>query len=85
MDFGFIVVNQHSNTNFNKTMCLSIPGKIKSVKNKTFTIDYGFEKRKVDKSLVGVQKGDWVLVQNKTIVKKMPVKSALEILKLINQ
>ena len=66
-------------------MCLSIPGKIKSVKNKTFTIDYGSEKQRVDKSLVGVKKGDWVLVQNKTIVKKMPERNALEILKLMNQ
>lgn len=66
-------------------MCLSIPGKIKSVKNHTFIVDYGSEKREVNNSLVGIKKGDWVLVQNKTIVKKMPERSALEILKLMNQ
>ncbi|MFH1366557.1 MAG: HypC/HybG/HupF family hydrogenase formation chaperone [Patescibacteria group bacterium] len=65
-------------------MCLSIPGKIKSIKSKTFTIDYGSEKRCIGKSLVGVKKGDWVLVQNKTIVKKMPEKQAREVLSLLS-
>ena len=66
-------------------MCLSIPGKIKSIKRHLYTIDYGSEKRCIGKSLVGVKKGDWVLVQNQTIVKKMPEANALEILKLMNQ
>ncbi|MFA5070247.1 MAG: HypC/HybG/HupF family hydrogenase formation chaperone [Patescibacteria group bacterium] len=66
-------------------MCLSIPGKIESIKNHTFTVDYGSEKRKVMNCLLPVKKGDWVLVQNKTIVKRMPERSALEILKLMNQ
>jgi hydrogenase assembly chaperone HypC/HupF len=64
-------------------MCLSIPGQIKSIKKNTFTIDYVSEKRTVDKSLVGVKKGDWVLVQNKTIVRKMSKKNAFQVLSLI--
>lgn len=65
-------------------MCFSIPGQIKSIKSKTFTIDYGSEKRQVEKSLVGVKTGDWVFVQNKTIVKKIPQKNALKILSLMS-
>jgi hydrogenase maturation factor len=66
-------------------MCLSIPGKIKSVKKGVFEIDYGFEKRKVKKSLKKVKTGDYVLVQYQTIVKKIPQKQANEILHLINK
>jgi len=66
-------------------MCLSIPGKIKSIKKGIFEIDYGFEKRKVNKSLAKIKIGDYVLVQNQIIVKKIPQKQALETLKLINK
>ena len=64
-------------------MCLSIPGKIKSIRNKIFTIDYGSEKREISKSLVRVKKGDCVLVQNRTIVRKIPAKQAKEALSLL--
>ena len=66
-------------------MCLSIPGKIKSAKKGFFEIDYGFEKRTVKKSLIKIKAGDYVLVQNQMIIKKIPQKQAIETLKLINQ
>lgn len=65
-------------------MCLSIPGQIKSVRKKIFSIDYGSKKREVSKSLVRVKRGDWVLVQNRTIVRKMPAKQAKEVLSLLS-
>lgn len=64
-------------------MCLAFPGKIIAVKNGMATVDYGAEKRQaklVDKRF---KKGDFVIVQNKIAVEKIPKKSAEEWLKVI--
>jgi len=65
-------------------MCFSIPGKVKSIKNNNFFIDYQGNLQRVGKSLVKVKKGEWVLVQNGVIVRKISPKNAKEILELIS-
>lgn len=65
-------------------MCLAIPGKVVEVdKGKGFaTIDYSGERRKASTKLVSVKKGDYVVVQAKFIIQKIPEKEALEAIKL---
>ena len=62
-------------------MCLAVPGKIVSIKNGKAVVDYGFEKRKaavVDKSF---KKNNYVIVQGKVVVMKIPKKEAIAALK----
>ena len=65
-------------------MCFLIPGKIKSIKKDVFTVEYNGEIKNINNSLISVKKGDWVLVQNGMIVRKIPKNQALEILSLIS-
>ena len=65
-------------------MCLSLPGKIKSIKNNKFFIDYETQKVEVNNSLVkGLKVGDWVLVQNKFIVQQFTERQVEEFFKII--
>jgi hydrogenase assembly chaperone HypC/HupF len=65
-------------------LCLAIPGRVEQVdKSKGFAlIDYSGEKRKASTELVPVKKGDYVIVQAKFIIQKIPGKEALEAIKL---
>jgi hydrogenase assembly chaperone HypC/HupF len=65
-------------------MCLAIPGKVIEVDSKTrfATIDYSGEKRKASIELVEVKPGDYVIVQAKFIIQKIPEKEALEAIKV---
>ncbi|HLC65683.1 MAG TPA: HypC/HybG/HupF family hydrogenase formation chaperone [Candidatus Nanoarchaeia archaeon] len=65
-------------------MCLAIPGKIIAVKGKTATIDYGSEKRKATIVVGDYKSGDYVIVQGKIVIEKVPksqVKGWLEMVK----
>jgi hydrogenase expression/formation protein HypC len=66
-------------------LCLAIPGKVIKVEKGFAIIDYSREKRKVSTELVKVKPGDYVIVQAKFVVQKIPKKQALEAIKLWQQ
>jgi hydrogenase maturation factor len=53
-------------------MCLAIPGKIVQKKGKTVTVDYGTEKRRAMIVEGKYDVGDFVIVQGKIVVDKVP-------------
>lgn len=65
-------------------MCLAIPGKITEIKKDLATIDYGSEKREAKIVFGDYKVGDYVIVQAKIIIEKVPkeqVKGWLELVK----
>lgn len=65
-------------------MCLTVPGKIKSVNRGKAKVDFAGKERLVDISLVKVKSGDYVLEQNGFAVRKINKKEAKSILQLLN-
>jgi len=53
-------------------MCLAIPGKIVEKKGKIVIVDYGTEKRKAAIVEGNYRVGDFVIVQGKIVVDKVP-------------
>ncbi len=53
-------------------MCLAIPGKIVSIEKDVATVDYGSENRKAKIIEGDFKKGDFVIVQGKIIIEKVP-------------
>ncbi|MFH0970464.1 MAG: HypC/HybG/HupF family hydrogenase formation chaperone [Candidatus Diapherotrites archaeon] len=53
-------------------MCLAVPGKIISIENSIATVDYGSEKRRAKIVVGDYHIGDFVLVQAKLVVEKIP-------------
>jgi hydrogenase expression/formation protein HypC len=66
-------------------MCLAIPGKIVEVGENYFVIDYESEKREVNFSMVEVAVGDYVIVNNKIIIAKVPEERAKEFINKVNE
>ena len=67
-------------------MCLSIPGKVKSVSKKGIVVDYETTKATIFNSVVdNVKKGDWVLVENKFITRKLSNAQAKEFFNIIKE
>ena len=69
-------------------MCLAIPYKIKSIKNKIAVVNYPEDSKDktIGTALVkNLKKGDYVLVQNNLAVRKVPAAEAQEIYKLLNK
>lgn len=64
-------------------MCLTIPAKIISLEKDKATVDFSGEKQKVDTQLVKVKVGDYVMVSNGFVIKKVNKKEAEEILKIL--
>ncbi len=64
-------------------MCLAIPYKVIKVKRGEIGLEISGEKRMVQESLVKVKPGDFVLLQNGIIIKKVSKRVAQETLKLI--
>jgi len=64
-------------------MCLQIPAKVISLKNRKILVAEVDSKRKSVGSLIKVKKGDFVFLKNNFIVGKIPRKEAKEILNLI--
>lgn len=67
-------------------MCLAIPGNVIKVdtKRKTAIIDYGAEKREVGTVLIpDIAVGEYVLVQAKMIVQRIPTDEAKKFLKTL--
>jgi hydrogenase expression/formation protein HypC len=66
-------------------MCLSIPGKVVEVNENKYLIEYPFEKRIVNLSIVNELKiGDYVIVSNKIIIAKIPDDDAKRFFELVN-
>jgi hydrogenase assembly chaperone HypC/HupF len=64
-------------------MCLAFPGKIVSINKDMAIVDYEAEKRKaklIDKKL---KVGDYVIVQGKIVIEKIPTKDAVKWLEMI--
>ena len=57
-------------------MCLAYPGKIMKIKKEIATIDYGSEKRTARIVEKKYKAGDYVIVQGKLVIEKVPKKSA---------
>ncbi|MBS3119446.1 HypC/HybG/HupF family hydrogenase formation chaperone [Candidatus Woesearchaeota archaeon] len=66
-------------------MCYTIPGKVIEVRNNRAKVKYNEEIREADSSLVKVKPGDYVVVQAKFIISKVPEKEAKEVIRLWNQ
>ena len=63
-------------------MCLAIPGKVSNIEGDTAIVDYGEEQREAKLINQDIKVGDYVVVQNKLILLKMPEKQALESIEL---
>lgn len=66
-------------------MCLAIPYQIVSIKGKKFSVEEFGKKKAVFGSLVKARVGDYVLLQNNFIVRKISKKSANEIIDLLKK
>ena len=63
-------------------MCLAIPGKIIEIKGDKAIISYGEEKREARILNKEIKIGDYIVVQNKLVLQKIPEKEAKESIKL---
>ncbi len=68
-------------------MCLTIPAKILEIKdNNKAVADFNGKKEEVDIELVkDIKKGDYALINNGFIIKKVLADEAEEILKILNK
>jgi len=65
-------------------VCLTIPAKIISTEKGKAVVDFVGKKQKVDIRLVKVKIGDYVMISNGFVIKKVGSKEAQEILKIIS-
>jgi hydrogenase expression/formation protein HypC len=63
-------------------MCLAIPGKIIEINGEDAIVVYGKERRNARLINSEIKVGDYVVVQNKLILQKVPSKQAHEAIKL---
>ena len=66
-------------------MCLAIPGKIIQIENDTAIVDYGSEKREAKIFEGNFSIGDYVIVQSKLIIEKVPEDQAISWIKAFNE
>lgn len=66
-------------------MCLTIPYKVLSCRDKTAIVIFNNKKQKVNSNLINVKKGDYVIIQNKIIIKKINKKEANKIFTLLKE
>lgn len=66
-------------------MCLAIPVKITAIKNKKIIIKEAGQDKSVSGSLIQTKVGDYVILQNNFVVRKIDKKSAEEIINLIKK
>ncbi len=65
-------------------MCLTIPGKIKSINSGEYCVKYETQENIINNSLVeDLKVGDWVIVQNKFIVQHLTNKQAQDFFELL--
>lgn len=63
-------------------MCLAIPVKITAIKNNKIIIKEAGQEKSASGSLIKTKVGDYVILQNNFIVRKIDKKSAKEIINL---
>ena len=63
-------------------MCLAIPVKITVIKNKKIIFEEAGQEKPASGSLIKAKVGDYVILQNNFIIKKIDKKTAKEILSL---
>lgn len=66
-------------------MCLAIPGKVVEIKDNDVTIAYGDERRQAKLINMEIKVGDFVVVQNRMVLQKVPEDQAIEAQKLWEQ
>ncbi|MGC9048888.1 MAG: HypC/HybG/HupF family hydrogenase formation chaperone [Patescibacteria group bacterium] len=66
-------------------MCLTIPFKVISVKDDQAIVIFNKNKQRVNSGLIKIKKGDYVLVQNNTIIKKINKKMAQKCFDLLKK
>jgi len=64
-------------------MCLAIPSKIVLLEKGKITVKQLGEEKEVQGSLIDLKVGDYVILQNNFIVRKIDKKSAEEIINLV--
>lgn len=57
-------------------MCINLPVKIVSIKNKKIIIEIGNKKKEISGSLIKVREGDYVFFKNNFIIGKINKKEA---------
>jgi len=66
-------------------MCLAIPSKIVSIKDKKIIVNELGKEKEVSGSLIEAEIGDYVILQDNFIIRKVDKKSAKEIINLIKR
>jgi len=66
-------------------MCFAIPAKVISIKDKKAEVDFLGKKQFFNTQLVKIKVGDYVLVSNGFIIKKIKSEEAKEIFKIIKE
>ena len=66
-------------------MCLTMPVKIISLKKEKIIVDELGKEKEATGSLIKLKVGDYVILQNNFIIKKIPKESAEEILSLLQK
>ncbi len=67
-------------------MCLAIPGKVIRIENGEAVIDYGLGDEPVKANILEECKvGDYVIVQAKMVIQKVPKDEALKTLELVRK
>jgi len=67
-------------------MCLSVPVKILEIKNNKAIVDSGSKTNQIDISLVPeIKEGDYCLISNGFVVKKISAEEAEEIFKILKK
>ncbi len=64
-------------------MCLAIPGKIIRIEKDIAIVDYGSEKRQANMVVGDFSVGDFVIVQGKIVVEKVPAEQVQQWLDLL--
>lgn len=65
-------------------MCLTIPVKVIKKTKSGVVVDYGGKDLEIKNIFIDVEIGDFVLVQNHSIINKIPEKEAKEILQMFS-
>jgi len=66
-------------------MCLTIPAKVIFLKGNKAQVDFSGKQKEVDTQLVKIRVGDYVMVSNGFVIKKVNKKEAEELLKILNK
>jgi len=66
-------------------MCITLPTKIKKIKNQKIITEEDGREKEVRGSLIRVKVGDYVILQNNFIVGKITKREAKEIINLIKK